>query len=274
MNKFVSALLLCLLCCIPLSFGCSKSRIELAIASQPNVNPDHSGRPSPVIVKVLELRSDLVFKQAEFQTMFDTPLQVLGADLVAADELVFIPGEARRVAYQPTPNTKWIGIVAGFRQIDRALWRIIKPVDPKDKNWLSFELNDASIILVPDKDAKDWNPENAVRQYQQRLTPPPQSAGSPPPAPGNQETTIQIEPQQNQPLTSNANGRSAASPLSQALDNTAETVGTVVDQEAKEIITVITQDGVESFPGGVDTLSTPPSTQNAPRHILPGMRSM
>lgn len=165
------SMLLCL--CLALASlcgltGCSKPRINLAVASQPNVNPDFSGRPSPVIVKMYELRQDVAFKQADFQPLFETPIQVLGADLIAADELVFIPGEARRVTYEPNSSTRYIGIVAGFRQMERGVWRTIKPVDSESKNWVALELNDTSILVVPDKDAEDWEPTEAVRKYQQQ----------------------------------------------------------------------------------------------------------
>ena len=96
MNRCAVALCLALpLACLA---GCSSPpRIDLALASQPNINPDHSGRPSPVIVKTFELRTDLNFKQADFQSLFDRPVQVLGADLVAA-----APGDgAARVAPSP-----------------------------------------------------------------------------------------------------------------------------------------------------------------------------
>ncbi len=76
---------LCLCClflapCL-LAGGCSTARVELAVAGQPNVNPDYYGRPSPVVVKMYELRHDLTFNQADFRSLFDNPLQVPGADL-------------------------------------------------------------------------------------------------------------------------------------------------------------------------------------------------
>lgn len=262
-----------------LGTGCAKPRVELAVASQPNVNPDNSGRPSPVIVKVLELRNDVAFKQAEFQTLFNTPLQILGADLLAADELTFIPGEARRVAYQPTPNTKFVGVIAGFRQMDRALWRIIKPVDPKKGNWLSFELNDVTILVVPDKDAKGWDPEKAVQQYQQQLagaqtrnTP---GAASDAKQPGTMTPT---GPQQTQPPAPTTKAQSAPTGINSALDNTTGKAGTRAEQGAKEAITVINQNGVETLPNGqavVPPPASPPlSTPNLPTQILPAMRSL
>lgn len=180
--------------------GCSKPSINLAVASQPNVNPDFTGRPSPVIVKMYELRNDAAFHAADFHPLFETPVQTLGADLIAADELVFTPGEARKIAYEPAGDTRYIGIVAGFRQLERGSWRVVKSVDALSKNTIAMELSDTSIILIPDKDAASWEPAQAVRTYQQRLPQVPRGAQADPAelpvlTPGNQsQTTIQSGP--------------------------------------------------------------------------------
>jgi type VI secretion system protein VasD len=157
--------------------SCSKPRIDLSVASQSNVNPDHSGRPSPIIVKMYELRGDLSFKQSDFQSLFQEPVQTLGADLIAADELLFVPGEARHVIYEPMPETRFVGIVGGFRQMERAQWRAIAPIDPEKINLVPLELNDVSLILVP-ADA-DWKPEERVRSYQTRTQEPQKEQSQP-----------------------------------------------------------------------------------------------
>lgn len=270
MNKIGSVILLLVCVCLSMSTGCSKPRVALAVASQPNVNPDHSNRPSPVIVKIYELRNDLTFKQAEFITLFDTPLQVLGADLIAADELIFIPAEARRVAYQPNSNTRFVGVVAGFRQMDRALWRVIKPVDPEEENWLAFELNDATILVVPDKESEDWNPENAIRQFQQ------QSAGT-------QQSTVDgtaptAAPGQSSAMTPAMSGAQPSPPsIPEAPGEADQKTGAYAEQGAKEAITIINPTGVEMVPGGTGIGAAPTASPvQAPpaltKPTLPTMR--
>ncbi|MCL2340781.1 MAG: type VI secretion system lipoprotein TssJ [Proteobacteria bacterium] len=185
-----TAILCCLLaafCCLP---GCaSKPRIELAVASQPNVNPDVTGRPSPLIVKVYELRRDVAFNQADFQTLFTKPMQALSADLVAADELTLVPGEARRIKYKPDQETRFVGVVAGFRNMDRARWRVVKPVEPEGPSFLALEFNNVDILAIPDERASNWDPEAAVKNYEQKTVPPAQTT----PLPG-QTTTVQGTP--------------------------------------------------------------------------------
>lgn len=280
MKRFGSIFVILLaLLCISLGVGCSKPRVELAVASQPNVNPDHSNRPSPVIVKVYELRNDLAFKQAEFSRLFDTPLQVLGADLIATDELVFIPGEARRVAYQPNPNTRFVGVVAGFRQMDRAVWRMIKPVDPEKGNWLAFELNDATILIVPDKQAENWDPEKAVRQFQQQQQAKPQqpSATAPPPDTAtNPGTMPPTQPAQSSPRVTPYGTQPSPNPIATAVDDAGREVGARAAQAPKEALTVTTQNGAEALPNtaGLGTPSAPsvPVAPSVPTPSLPSMR--
>lgn len=162
-------LFLCVLCILACLSACSKPSIDLVVASQPNVNPDYAGRPSPVIVKMYELRKELAFKQADFQTLFEKPMQALGADLLAADELVLTPGEVRRVSYQPGASTHFVGLVDGFRHMERAQWRATRLINPESANLLAVELNDASILLIPEHEAKSWQPEEAIRTYEHSL---------------------------------------------------------------------------------------------------------
>lgn len=159
------ALVLFMLSVLSFLGGCAKPRIDLAVASQLNSNPDHTGRPSPVIVKVYELRSDLAFSQSDFRPLFETPVQVLGADLLAADELVLVPGEARRITYEPVEGTRFLGLLAGFRQMERANWKVVSSIDFERVNTVGIEIRDATLMLIPDEEALDWDPLQAVYKF-------------------------------------------------------------------------------------------------------------
>lgn len=160
LSRMLAALVVLTLMC-----GCASPRIDLAVASLPNVNPDHTGRPSPVIVKVFEMQSDLAFSQSDFRPLFETPVQVLGAELLAADEMVLVPGEARRITYEPVKGSRFLGVVAGFRQIERARWKIVTPVDYEDGNTVGIELRDVTVGLIPRDQAPDWDPVEAVKSF-------------------------------------------------------------------------------------------------------------
>jgi type VI secretion system VasD/TssJ family lipoprotein len=190
---------LCLIImCVACVSGCSKPRINIVAASLPNVNPDYSGRPSPVIVKMYELQRDIAFKQADFQTLFEKPMQALGADLIAADELVLTPGEVRKVTYQPGTSTRFVGLVAGFRHMERAQWRAIQRINPEEQNLVAIELRDATLMLIPESDSDSWKPEEVIKEYQQRLvSPTPQTSP---------QTPVKEPSAGNAPKTSSENG--------------------------------------------------------------------
>lgn len=145
--------------------GCAKPSIDLAVASQTNVNPDHTGRPSPVIVKIYEMRSDLAFSQSDFGPLFESPVQVLGADLLAADEVLLVPGEARRIKYEPVEGTRFLGVLAGFRQMERARWKTVAPIDCEASNAVGIELRDVTVALIPDEAVSAWDPLEAVKDF-------------------------------------------------------------------------------------------------------------
>lgn len=154
-----------------LASGCSSTEIELSVASQPNVNPDHTGRPSPVILRIYELKSDLNFQQADFYSLFnfDKNKHVLSADLLAVKELTCIPENPYTIEHEPLPETRYLGVIAGFRQLERAQWRAIVPIEPKKTNRVFIELNDTTLFLVPEEQRKDWTPEKAIESFHQQL---------------------------------------------------------------------------------------------------------
>lgn len=168
MSRYTAAALFALLA-ITAVLGlsaCTTPRIDVYVASQPNVNPDDSNRPSPVIIRIYELRNDMAFEQADFYTLFEQFYQVLAADILSAKELTCVPGRAYEVNYMPiSSDVRFLGIVAGFRQMERAHWRLLVPVNSEDKNEVKIEINDTTLILVPENEAAKWTPEKALEDY-------------------------------------------------------------------------------------------------------------
>ena len=57
------------------------AKTHLNVAAHGNVNPDDNGRPSPVVLRVYQLKDDAAFKDAEFFALFDKEQATLGASL-------------------------------------------------------------------------------------------------------------------------------------------------------------------------------------------------
>ncbi len=95
------------------------------LSASKDVNPDASGRPSPVVVKVFELRTDTEFKGAEFFALYEREKETLAATLLASQEYVLQPGETRDLQMQFPRDARYVGVVAAYRDLRVATWRVL-----------------------------------------------------------------------------------------------------------------------------------------------------
>jgi type VI secretion system protein VasD len=99
---------------------------KLTVAAQSDVNPDAAGRPSPVVVRVYQLKDDAAFKDADFFALFDKEQPTLAASLVARQEFVLAPGDHKDVEFPVSADAKFLGVAAAFRDIRNSDWRVLK----------------------------------------------------------------------------------------------------------------------------------------------------
>jgi type VI secretion system protein VasD len=124
------ARLLSLACGLGLTVSCGTSAplLQGSIKAAPTINPDQRGRPSPIVVRVYELKSLAAFDSADFFSIFDKEAETLGSDLVGREEYDLRPAETRPYRRQLQPDTKFIGVVAAFRDLENSRWRQAMPV--------------------------------------------------------------------------------------------------------------------------------------------------
>jgi type VI secretion system protein VasD len=107
------------------------TKARMTVLAQSDVNPDASGRPSPVVVRVYQLQQDAKFANAEFFALFDDEQQTLGADLLARDEITLAPGERKEVQVEVKGEAKFLGAVAAYRDIRNSQWRVVQAAPKK-----------------------------------------------------------------------------------------------------------------------------------------------
>ena len=110
-----------------LTTGCAfmqrKTRVSLNLTAGPDVNPDPSGRASPLTVRLYVLKSPSAFTSADFFSLYDKDSATLGADLVQREETLLRPGEKKKFDFSLQPDAKAIGVIAAYRNLERAHWR-------------------------------------------------------------------------------------------------------------------------------------------------------
>ncbi len=125
--------------------GGGKTTLDAKVVASAEVNPDSRKRPSPVVVRVFELKAPTLFEQADFVSLFEKDQAVLGAEMVSREEFVLRPGETRPLAKPLSPDTKFIGVMVAYRELERARWRAVVPVAPGKKNVIAIDLGDITV---------------------------------------------------------------------------------------------------------------------------------
>lgn len=108
-------------------------RIKGEITVSGDVNPGPDGAPSPVVLRIYQLRSAGVFQSADFFAIYDDEQATLGQGLIAREELNLPPGATQEYEREFDKETKFIGVLAAFRDIEEASWRSVLEVPRKKK---------------------------------------------------------------------------------------------------------------------------------------------
>lgn len=96
-----------------------------------DVNPDASGRASPIVVRLFQLRNDGELATADFFALYEKEKEALGASLISREEYVLAPGETRELDLPLSPETRYIGALAAYRDIRGSQWRAVAKVPEK-----------------------------------------------------------------------------------------------------------------------------------------------
>ncbi len=107
--------------------------LHVRLTASDDINPDTTGRASPVVVRVFQLHDAANFGNADFFALYDHEKESLGADLVGSAEYVLRPGETRDIELQPDPNVKALGFLAAFRDLAVSQWRASWALPPAAK---------------------------------------------------------------------------------------------------------------------------------------------
>jgi type VI secretion system protein VasD len=97
--------------------------VKLTIAASADVNPDAQNRPSPIVIRIYQLKDDAAFKDADFFALYDKEEATLAATLVSRAEFELAPGERHTADFAISPDTRFIGVAAAYRDIRNAQWR-------------------------------------------------------------------------------------------------------------------------------------------------------
>ena len=121
------------------------AQVAGTIQASAQVNPSTSKRPSPVLVRVYELKTAAAFNSADFMSLYQRDKAELGADLLGKEEFVLAPGESKTFAKTLAPDTRFLGVLAAYRDVEHAKWRSIVPVQPGQMHTVVIHANELAV---------------------------------------------------------------------------------------------------------------------------------
>ena len=121
------------------------TQVAGTIEASAQVNPSTSKRPSPVLVRVYELKTAAAFSAADFMSLYQRDKTELGGDMLGKDEFVLAPGESKTFAKTLSPDTRFLGVLAAYRDVEHARWRSVVAVQPGQKQNVVIRANELAI---------------------------------------------------------------------------------------------------------------------------------
>ena len=128
---------------------------DLKLRAAADVNPDDRGRAAPITVRVYELKTDSVFKSADFFSLQANDKVILISDLIQRDEFQLRPGEEQTVVKKPDPATKLFGVIAAYRDLPNSVWRTTYTLPPvQEKAWYQLSTSEQKVKMNIELEAK------------------------------------------------------------------------------------------------------------------------
>ena len=160
-KKFISSSLLYLALpnlCIGLCFlmgGCSSSpkslplsKLTILFQSTPNLNPDINGRPSPVDIRIYQLKQTSTFSQSKFFDLYNHSQSVLGRDLVEEHSFEVRPRRNKKIDINLEKEAKYLGFLVAYYDINQAKWKDVLVVSELERDTMTLSLNSKKFSIT------------------------------------------------------------------------------------------------------------------------------
>ncbi|MEZ5545032.1 MAG: type VI secretion system lipoprotein TssJ [Lysobacteraceae bacterium] len=148
-----TAFLVCLSALLAIS-ACGKPKpvpptiVNITSIASVDTNPDSNDRASPVAVRIYSLRSLAAFESADFYSLFEKDTATLGMDLAGKEEFILSPGQSSPLEKTLADDVRFIGVVAAFRDIERASWRASIPVPAAQTTPVTVSIGARSVTVT------------------------------------------------------------------------------------------------------------------------------
>ena len=129
----------------------NSAAVELHFHAIAGLNPGANGQAAPVRVRIFELKNAATFARSDY-------FALAGLDLLDQDEVMVQPGQQLSIQRDLDPSTRQIGLLVGYRELDRAQWRTVLNVPPRQYTEYQISLDvravRADVVVSPSSPAQ------------------------------------------------------------------------------------------------------------------------
>lgn len=101
---------------------CEVQVVSLTILAASTLNPTEQDESRAVVLRIYQLKDDVQFQGAAFESLWRDDRAVLGADLVKVDEVTVYPRSRTEVQFARNPEARHVVTAALFREHQGRSW--------------------------------------------------------------------------------------------------------------------------------------------------------
>ena len=131
------------------------AKLDLMVNASTDLNPDATGRASPLVVRIYALRQMTEFEKADFFALFEKDEQVLAAALVKREEIILRPGDSLTQQREYPPDVQFVAVMAAYRDVERSAWRASSPIAPGSTGVVTLKAGAKGVTLTVEESAKE-----------------------------------------------------------------------------------------------------------------------
>jgi type VI secretion system protein VasD len=145
--KLVLALIIFIMGGVTIGCGSGIKDIRVTLLPTYRLNPDESGAPLSVVVRVYQLRNRERFDRADFRALWRNDEKVLEGDLLERREVTVYPETKASIELQvdAKKGVQFLGVMALFRKPEGELWRQVMSSDVS--TWIPFRTPTVKLVL-------------------------------------------------------------------------------------------------------------------------------
>jgi len=127
--------------------GTEPETINVMLIASETLNQNIEKRSSPVVLRIYQLSQIDKFNNSDFFALYENDKSILAEDITYREEFEVKPGQSTTIPLEINLDTKFIAVLAAFRDLDKAQWKSILEIDPLEPQAIKINLDEFNVLI-------------------------------------------------------------------------------------------------------------------------------